>query len=446
MNRNFKKIGMVSLGCPKNTVDSEIVLGSLTDKGYSVTSNEGDADVIIVNTCGFIDSAKEESIDAILEMAEYKRKGNCQKLIVMGCLSQRYKDELLKEIPEIDYLAGAGDFKSVAEMIESKNGIKKSKVREPVFDFNENTPRILTTPRYTAYIKIAEGCSNRCSFCIIPKIRGPFKSRNIDSIIREAEILSDKGVKELNLISQDTTMFGADTGLKNGLSVLLKKLVKIDGIGWIRLLYCYPTFLNDELIEIMKNEEKICKYIDLPLQHSHDDILKGMMRQEREGEIRDLIFRIRDAIPDIAIRTAFIVGFPGETDRHFEHLLSFVKEMKFEHLGVFTYSPEEGTKAAEIQNHVLEDVKKKRKDTIMEIQKRVSLEKNKRFIGTTKDVLVEETTGSDEFLISGRMQTQAPEIDGVVYIEKSEVRAGDILPVKITKAMEYDLVGEAKKQ
>ncbi len=446
MNRNFKKIGMVSLGCPKNTVDSEIVLGSLTDKGYSVTSNEGDADVIIVNTCGFIDSAKEESIDAILEMAEYKRKGNCQKLIVMGCLSQRYKDELLKEIPEIDYLAGAGDFKSVAEMIESKNGIKKSKVREPVFDFNENTPRILTTPRYTAYIKIAEGCSNRCSFCIIPKIRGPFKSRNIDSIIREAEILSDKGVKELNLISQDTTMFGADTGLKNGLSVLLKKLVKIDGIRWIRLLYCYPTFLNDELIEIMKNEEKICKYIDLPLQHSHDDILKGMMRQEREGEIRDLIFRIRDAIPDIAIRTAFIVGFPGETDRHFEHLLSFVKEMKFEHLGVFTYSPEEGTKAAEIQNHVLEDVKKKRKDTIMEIQKRVSLEKNKRFIGTTKDVLVEETTGSDEFLISGRMQTQAPEIDGVVYIEKSEVRAGDILPVKITKAMEYDLVGEAKKQ
>ena len=446
MVKDLKKIGMVSLGCPKNTVDSEIVLGSLTDKGYSVTSNEGDADVIIVNTCGFIDKAKEESIDAILEMAEYKRKGNCQKLVVMGCLSQRYKDELLKEIPEIDYLVGAGDFKSVAEMIESKNGIKKSKVREPVFDFNENTPRILTTPRYTAYVKIAEGCSNRCSFCIIPKIRGPFKSRNVDSIVREAEMLSDKGVKEINLISQDTTMFGTDIGLKNGLSELLKRLVKIDGVRWIRLLYCYPTFLNDELIEIMKNEEKICKYIDLPLQHSHDDILKAMMRQEREGEIRDLIFRIRDAIPDIAIRTAFIVGFPGETERHFEHLLSFVKEMKFEHLGVFTYSPEEGTKAAEIPDHVLEDVKNKRKDTIMEIQKRLSLEKNKRFIGTTKDVLVEETTGSDEFLISGRMQTQAPEIDGVVYIEKSEVRAGDILPVKITKAMEYDLVGEAKKQ
>ena len=453
MVKDLKKIGMVSLGCPKNTVDSEIVLGSLTDKGYSVTSNEGDADVIIVNTCGFIDKAKEESIDAILEMAEYKRKGNCQKLVVMGCLSQRYKDELLKEIPEIDYLVGAGDFKSVEEIMESKFQPSAfslqpsaSFVREPVFDFNENTPRILTTPRYTAYVKIAEGCSNRCSFCIIPKIRGPFKSRNVDSIVSEAKILSDKGVKELNLISQDTTMFGTDIGLKNGLSELLKRLVKIDGVRWIRLLYCYPTFLNDELIEIMKNEEKICKYIDLPLQHSHDDILKAMMRQEREGEIRDLIFRIRDAIPDIAIRTAFIVGFPGETERHFEHLLSFVKEMKFEHLGVFTYSPEEGTKAAEIPNHVLEDVKNKRKDTIMEIQKRLSLEKNKRFIGTTKDVLVEETTGSDEFLISGRMQTQAPEIDGVVYIEKSEVRAGDILPVKITKAMEYDLVGEAKKQ
>ena len=446
MVKDLKKIGMVSLGCPKNTVDSEIVLGSLTDKGYSVTSNEGDADVIIVNTCGFIDKAKEESIDAILEMAEYKRKGNCQKLVVMGCLSQRYKDELLKEIPEIDYLVGAGDFKSVEEIMESKFQPSASFVREPVFDFNENTPRILTTPRYTAYVKIAEGCSNRCSFCIIPKIRGPFKSRNVDSIVSEAKILSDKGVKELNLISQDTTMFGTDIGLKNGLSELLKRLVKIDGVRWIRLLYCYPTFLNDELIEIMKNEEKICKYIDLPLQHSHDDILKAMMRQEREGEIRDLIFRIRDAIPDIAIRTAFIVGFPGETERHFEHLLSFVKEMKFEHLGVFTYSPEEGTKAAEIPDHVLEDVKNKRKDTIMEIQKRLSLEKNKRFIGTTKDVLVEETTGSDEFLISGRMQTQAPEIDGVVYIEKSEVRAGDILPVKITKAMEYDLVGEAKKQ
>jgi len=446
MVKDLKKIGMVSLGCPKNTVDSEIVLGSLTDKGYSVTSNEGDADVIIVNTCGFIDKAKEESIDAILEMAEYKRKGNCQKLVVMGCLSQRYKDELLKEIPEIDYLVGAGDFKSVEEIMESKFQPSASFVREPVFDFNENTPRILTTPRYTAYVKIAEGCSNRCSFCIIPKIRGPFKSRNVDSIVSEAKILSDKGVKEINLISQDTTMFGTDIGLKNGLSELLKRLVKIDGVRWIRLLYCYPTFLNDELIEIMKNEEKICKYIDLPLQHSHDDILKAMMRQEREGEIRDLIFRIRDAIPDIAIRTAFIVGFPGETERHFEHLLSFVKEMKFEHLGVFTYSPEEGTKAAEIPNHVLEDVKNKRKDTIMEIQKRLSLEKNKRFIGTTKDVLVEETTGSDEFLISGRMQTQAPEIDGVVYIEKSEVRAGDILPVKITKAMEYDLVGEAKKQ
>jgi len=441
MNKPLKKIGMVSLGCPKNTVDSEIVLGSLTNKGYLITSDEGDADVIIVNTCGFIDSAKEESIDAILEMAEYKRKGNCQKLIVMGCLSQRYKDELLKEIPEIDYLAGAGDFKSVAEMIESKNGIKKSKVREPVFDFNEYTPRVLTTPRYTAYVKIAEGCSNRCSFCIIPKIRGPFKSRSIDSIVRETEILSSKGVKEINLISQDTTMYGADAGLRNGLSELLRKLVKINEIRWIRLLYCYPTFLNNELIKIMKNEEKICKYIDLPLQHSHNYILKAMLRQEREGEIRDLIFRIRDAIPDIAIRTAFIVGFPGETDRHFEHLLNFLKEMRFEHLGVFTYSPEEGTKAAELSNQISEDIKNKRRDIIMEAQKRLSLEKNKGFIGITKDVLVEKAGGSDKFLVSGRMQTQAPEIDGVVYIEKSEVKAGDILSVKITKAMEYDLVG-----
>jgi ribosomal protein S12 methylthiotransferase len=442
MVKIVKKIGMVSLGCPKNTVDSEIVLGSLTDKGYTVTSDEGEADVLIVNTCGFIDKAKEESIDAILEMAEYKRKGSCQKLIVMGCLSQRYKDELLKEIPEIDYLAGAGDFRSVADVIESKNGIKKSNIREPIFDFNEYTPRVLTTPRYTAYVKIAEGCSNRCSFCIIPKIRGPFKSRTADSIVSEAEMLSDKGVKEINLISQDTTMYGADIGFKNGLSELLKRLVKVNGIRWIRLLYCYPTFLNDELIKIMKNEEKICKYIDLPLQHSHDDILKSMLRQERENEIRDLICRIRDAVPDIAIRTAFIVGFPGETGRHFEHLLNFVKEIRFEHLGVFTYSSEEGTKAADLPEQISEDVRNERRDAIMKLQKRLSLEKNKRFIGTTHDVLVEEATDSDKFLVSGRMETQAPEIDGVVYIEKSEVKAGEIIPVRITKAMEYDLVGE----
>lgn len=443
MNKVFKKIGVVSLGCPKNTVDSEIVIGSLADKGYSITSDESESEVIVVNTCGFIDSAKEESINTILDMAEYKKSGRCRKLIVMGCLSQRYKDEIIKEIPEIDYLVGAGDFKGIIEIIESNNGIDKLQVREPVFDLNENIPRILTTPKYTAYVKIAEGCSNRCSFCIIPKIRGQFKSRPTGSILKEAEMLADRGVKEINLISQDTTMYGADLGMKNGLPELLKSVAKIDGIRWIRLLYCYPTFFNGELLSVIKDDEKICKYIDLPLQHSHDKILKGMMRQEREADIRDLIEKIRKLIPDIAIRTVFIVGFPGESDSHFKHLLNFVKEMRFEHLGVFTYSQEEGTKAAELPNQVPEDVKKVRRDAIMREQKKISLENNKRIVGKTHDVLIEGVSGDNDFLISGRMQTQAPEIDGVVYIEKSEVKAGDIVSVKITKAMEYDLIGEA---
>ncbi|MEK6546330.1 MAG: 30S ribosomal protein S12 methylthiotransferase RimO [Nitrospinota bacterium] len=443
MNRILRKIGMVSLGCPKNTVDSELVLGTLASKGYNITADAGGAEVIVVNTCGFIDSAKEESIDTILEMAEYKRKGSCQKLIVMGCLSQRYKDELLKEIPEVDYIVGAGDFKSVVKIIESDNGIEKVLVREPVFDYNEDMPRMLSTPRYTAYVKIAEGCSNRCSFCIIPKIRGPFKSRPADSIVREVEIFSGQGVKEVNLISQDTTMYGVDLGIKNGLAGLLKRLVRIDGIKWIRLLYCYPAFLKDELINVIRDEEKICKYIDLPLQHSDDKILSKMMRQEREGEIRDLVNKIRKAIPDVAIRTAFIVGFPGEADTHFGHLVNFIKEMRFEHLGIFTYSPEEGTTAAEMPDQIPDEVKIERRDTIMKLQQKISSENNKRLVGMMRDVLVEDSVSDNEFLIKGRMQTQAPDIDGIVYIEEGDARVGDILPVKITRTMEYDFIGRA---
>ncbi|OGV97997.1 MAG: ribosomal protein S12 methylthiotransferase RimO [Nitrospinae bacterium RIFCSPLOWO2_02_FULL_39_110] len=443
MNRILRKIGMVSLGCPKNTVDSELVLGTLASKGYNITADAGGAEVIVVNTCGFIDSAKEESIDTILEMAEYKRKGSCQKLIVMGCLSQRYKDELLKEIPEVDYIVGTGDFKSVVKIIESDNGIEKVLVREPAFDYNEDTPRMLTTPRYTAYVKIAEGCSNRCSFCIIPKIRGPFKSRPADSIVREVEILSGHGVKEVNLISQDTTMYGVDLGIKNGLAGLLKRLVRIDGIKWIRLLYCYPAFLKDELINVIRDEEKICKYIDLPLQHSDDKILSKMMRQERGDKIRDLVNKIRKAIPDVAIRTVFIVGFPGEADTHFGHLVNFIKEMRFEHLGIFTYSPEEGTTAAEMSDQIPDEVKIERRDIIMKLQQKISSENNKRFVGMMRDVLVEDSVFDNEFLIKGRMQTQAPDIDGIVYIEEGDARVGDILPVKITRTMEYDFIGRA---
>ncbi|MFV1950480.1 MAG: 30S ribosomal protein S12 methylthiotransferase RimO [Nitrospinota bacterium] len=442
MNREKKKVGMVSLGCPKNRVDTERILGVLSGKGHIITPDEKEADVLIVNTCGFIESAKEESIDAILDLAQYKKSGKCQRLIVTGCLSQRYGKELIDEIPEIDFITGIVNPGVISRIVDSDNGIKRIWIEEPGSLCDEDGERMLTTPSYTAYVKIAEGCSNRCSFCIIPAVRGPFRSRPLESIIKEVRNLSDRGVKEINLISQDTTMYGLDLKMKNGLVKLLRELVKTEGIQWIRLLYCYPTFITQDLIEIMNKEEKVLKYLDLPFQHIHNDILKGMCRQENDRDIRDLLGDIRKRIPDITIRATFIVGFPGETDEHFQYLYDFVKEMRFERLGVFTYSREEGTEAALLKNQVPEEIKRERLDSIMRLQQGISLEHNKRLINTIQSLLVQGHIPDNSYLIAGRLMSQAPEIDGLVYLDKSDVTIGEILSVKITKAMEYDLIGE----
>ena len=432
---------MVSLGCPKNTVDSERVLGDLVSTGHSLTQDEKDAEVIIVNTCGFIESAKKESVDTILEMARHKTEGNCKQLIVTGCLAERYGQELLDEIPEIDHMLGVGQYPQLKNIIEDVNPLSRNHVATPAEFYESYTDRLLTTAFYTAYLKISEGCSNRCAFCIIPKMRGPMRSRSPESILAEAEHLARKGVKELNLISQDTTMYGFDLGMKDGLVRLLKQMAKVDGLKWIRLLYCYPTFLNSEMIELIASEPKICSYIDVPLQHTHDEMLKSMKRQETEGGVRRMLEETRLKIPDVALRTTFITGFPGETETHFQHTVRFLCEMEFDHVGIFTYSDEEGTTAFDYPNRVPEEVKAERRDILMEFQKDIALRKNQERVGKVESVLV-EGFDPENYLMTGRLASQAPDIDGQVILEKCEVEPGEIVPVLINQAADYDLVGE----
>ena len=441
MEQKMKKVGMVSLGCPKNTVDSERVLGDLVTSGFDLTQDEKDADVIIVNTCGFIESAKKESVDTILEMARHKTEGNCKQLIVTGCLAERYGQELLDEIPEIDHMLGVGQYPQLKSIIEDVNPSTRNHVATPAEFYESYTDRLLTTAFYTAYLKISEGCSNRCAFCIIPKMRGPMRSRSPESILAEAEHLARKGVKELNLISQDTTMYGFDLGMKDGLVRLLKQMAKVDGLEWIRLLYCYPTFLNSEMIELIASEPKICRYIDVPLQHTHDEMLKSMKRQETEGGVRRMLDEIRLKIPDVALRTTFITGFPGETETHFQHTVRFLCEMEFDHVGIFTYSDEEGTTAFDYPNRVPDKVKTERRDILMEFQKDIALRKNQERVGKVELVLV-EGFDPENYLMTGRLASQAPDIDGQVIIEKCEVEPGEIVPVLINQAADYDLVGE----
>ena len=432
---------MVSLGCPKNTVDSERVLGDLVTSGFDLTQDEKDAEVIIVNTCGFIESAKKESVDTILEMARHKTEGNCKQLIVTGCMAERYGQELLDEIPEIDHMLGVGQYPQLKNIIEDVNPSTRNHVATPAEFYESYTDRLLTTAFYTAYLKISEGCSNRCAFCIIPKMRGQMRSRSPESILAEAEHLARKGVKELNLISQDTTMYGFDLGMKDGLVRLLKQMAKVDGLEWIRLLYCYPTFLNSEMIELIASEPKICSYIDVPLQHTHDEMLKSMKRQETEGGVRRMLDEIRLKIPDVALRTTFITGFPGETETHFQHTVRFLCEMEFDHVGIFTYSDEEGTTAFDYPNRVPEEVKAERRDILMEFQKDIALRKNQERVGEVEPVLV-EGFDPENYLMTGRLASQAPDIDGQVILEKCEAEPGEIVPVLINQAAEYDLVGE----
>lgn len=438
----MKKIGMVSLGCPKNTVDTERVLGDLVSSGFSLTQNEEDADVIIVNTCGFIESAKKESIDTILEMARHKTEGKCKQLVVTGCLAERYGQELLDEIPEIDHLLGVGQYPQLKNIIDDTSALSKNHVATPAEFYESYTDRLLSTAFYTAYLKISEGCSNRCAFCIIPKMRGPMRSRSPESILAEAESLARKGVKEFNLISQDTTMYGFDLGMKDGLVRLLKEMVKVDGLEWIRLLYCYPTFLNSEMIELIASEPKICRYIDVPLQHTHDEMLKRMKRQETEGGVRKMLDEVRQKIPNVALRTTFITGFPGETETHFQHTVRFLCEMEFDHVGIFTYSDEEGTTAFDYPDRVAQEVKEERRDILMGFQKDIALRKNQERVGRVEPVLVEGFDPQENYLMTGRLTSQAPDIDGQVILEKCEAEPGEIISVRINQAADYDLVAE----
>jgi len=441
----MKKIGMVSLGCPKNSVDTEYLLGDLTTHGYEITAHQEEAEVLIVNTCGFIESAKRESIDAILEMAQLKLDGKCRKLIVTGCLSERYSEDLLREIPEIDHLLGVNQYPRLKEILNgsgNSRGAAKARnlVDTPAEYFAPYAQRILTTPFYSAYLKIGEGCSNKCAFCIIPKMRGNFRSFPLEALLVEAGQLAEKGVRELNLVSQDTTMYGFDLRMKDGLVRLLKALAGVGGIEWIRLFYCYPTFINSELIELIAAEKKICSYIDVPLQHTHDEMLAKMKRQEREKGVRSMLDEIREKIPGVALRTTFITGFPGETDAHFTHMKNFVCEMQFDHVGVFTYSHEEGTTAYQYPDDVPRKVKEERKDELMAVQRDICRNRNHSRIGGVYPVLVEGLDADEGFLVTGRLETQGPDIDGQVIIERSDVEPGRILPMRITGATDYDLV------
>lgn len=436
-------IHFVTLGCEKNLVDSEIMSGIVLEHGFRLTDRPEEATVIVVNTCGFIDAAKEESVNAILDMAEYKETGALKALVVSGCLTQRYKEELMREMPEIDGIVGTGDFPRIAEIVrEALDGKKPIYVGNPVFNYERRLPRRLATPRHTAYIKIAEGCDNACTFCSIPLMRGKFRSRTIESIVAEAEELAAQGVREVSLIAQDSTNYGRDLYDSFRLPELLNRVSEVPGIAWVRLHYAYPGFFTDELIDTMANNPKICKYVDLPLQHSEDAILKRMRRPGRQKDARELIAKIRSRIPDVALRTSLIVGFPGETEEDFNRLVAFVREVKFDRLGVFTYSKEEDTPAARLPDQVPDEVKEWRANTLMEVQREIVREINGKHVGKELDVLIERYDGRNDVYV-GRSMYDAPEVDGEVFVSGGPAEIGTLKRVKITHAFEYDLSGVA---
>lgn len=435
-------IGMVSLGCAKNQTDAEAMLSILSNDGYEIVSNPKLADTIIVNTCGFIDSAKQESIDTILEMAEYKETGRCRKLIVTGCLAERYSNDILSELPEVDAILGTGDYDRIAEIIRMSAEDDNKPVITGHIDRTPECalPRTLLTPSYSAYLKIADGCDNNCTYCAIPKIRGHFRSRLPEDIISEAQRLAESGVKELILIAQDTTRYGMD--IDTTLSQLLEELVKIDGIEWIRVHYYYTEAITKELIDTMAKYDKICNYIDMPIQHADNYILRRMARRTTVEEIEEKITYMRKTLKNCYIRTSIIVGFPGETDEHFEHLYDFVKKTKFDRMGVFAFSCEEGTAAASFDEQLDDKTKNERLDKLMTLQQGISLELNRKKIGTTVKVLV-EGYDKDNYLFYGRSQGDSIDVDGKVYFgTEDEVQPGDIIDVKILDASEYDLTGQ----
>ena len=436
------KLLFISLGCDKNLVDSEIMMGLLHDRGYEFTDNEEEADIIVINTCGFINDAKEESINTILEMAKYK-ENNLKALIVAGCLVERYKNEILQELPEIDAIVGTTAFDKICDVVDDVLADKKHNELESINKMcRPDVKRIITTGGYYSYLKIAEGCDKHCTYCSIPMIRGAYRSVPMDELVKEAEYLADNGVKELIIVAQEITVYGKDLYGEKKLPELLHRLCKIPGIQWIRLLYCYPEEITDELIETIRTEKKICHYIDMPIQHASDKILKAMGRRTNNAELRNIISKLRKEIPDICLRTTLITGFPGETEEDHQILLDFIDEMEFDRLGVFTYSPEEDTKAASLDNQVDEEVKLCRKDEIMELQQEISMDKSERLVGKEIEVII-EGKASDEDVYVGRSYMDAPSVDGYVFINsEEELMSGDFAKVRIVKAMEYDLIGD----
>ena len=440
------KAGFVSLGCVKNLVDTEVMLGLLQDGGVELIDDPAEADILVVNTCGFIDAAKEESLQTILQMAEFKKTGRCRGLIVAGCLGQRYQQELLDEMPEVDVILGTAAWGRIQEAVAAAlEGRRALFIDSLTTLYDEKTPRISTMPSYSAYVKVAEGCSNCCTYCVIPSVRGAFRSRPIESVVEEVRHLAQKGVREINLVAQDTTSYGKDLYGQPNLVALLKELAVIDGVEWIRLLYCYPRYFTDELIAYMASEPKICRYVDLPLQHIHDGVLQAMNRRDRQADIDLLLQKIRQAMPDVVLRTSFIVGFPGETEEQFAFLEQWLETARFDHVGVFTYSQEEGTAAGAMAEQVQDEVKQERYHRLMALQSKISEEINRSLEGRELQVIV---TGLDEErseVILARSYREAPDVDGQIYVETSGqdgLKVGDSLKVRIAQGFSYDLVAE----
>jgi len=441
------KIAFISLGCDKNLIDSEIMLGLIDEQGYVITSDESQADIVIINSCGFIADANEEAIENILRIADYKETGKCKGIIVTGCMAQRYKQEIFESLPEVDAVVGTGDFEKIGsvikELLEGKKNVELITDKNNIINDKNYFKRIVTTAGGFAYLKIAEGCNNFCTYCTIPYLRGKYRSRSIDSIIEESKILADKGVKEIIIVAQDTSLYGTDLYGEKKLPELINKISEIDGIEWIRILYCYPEHINDELIKTIAENKKVCHYIDIPIQHSNNRILKAMGRRSSKENIKKVISKFRKYINDMCIRTTLIVGFPGETEEEFNELVEFIKEIKFDRLGVFTYSHEEGTPAYNMDNQIDENVKEERKNNIMEIQKDISALKCAAFKGKILKVIVEGKIENEDNVYCGRSYRDCYEIDGFVFFKSSkDLIAGDFVNVKITDTSDYDLIGD----
>ncbi|MBV9211992.1 MAG: 30S ribosomal protein S12 methylthiotransferase RimO [Acidobacteria bacterium] len=446
----MKKVGFISLGCPKNLVDSEVMMGRLKESGYEITTDASEADTLVVNTCGFIESAKQESVEAILEAARLKSGGKATRLIVAGCLVERYRDELKKEMPEVDAFIGTSQIEEITKVCDEKVNTRSLPVlplgnQSATYLYDESTPRVLATPAYTAFIKIAEGCDRPCAFCFIPQMRGHFRSRRFGSVMQEAESLARQGVKELVLVAQDSSRYGEDLGERDALAQLLRELSHLEGIEWVRVMYTYPTHISDAFLDVLATEPKAVKYLDMPLQHASQNVLKLMKRGGNRQSLEKLIKRVRERVPGIAVRTTFITGFPGETEEDFQELLTFIRNVEFDRVGVFTYSDEEGTPAFDLPDKVDAKTARRRRARLMKEQARISRKRNKARIGETVRVLFEGESKETELLWQGRMETQAADIDGCVLIndapEDFDPILGQFVNVLITEAHEYDLVG-----